>query len=82
MSWIELRHVLLWCTVINYGILTVWWISALTWSGLYDLCARLFRVPRDQVDKVNFAAIVFYKAAIILFNLVPLIALYIVNPGP
>lgn len=81
MTLFTLGTLLWWCTVINYGILIFWCITALKWDGLYNLCARIFRVPRERVDAINFAGIVFYKAAIILFNLVPLIAVWIVEPA-
>ena len=72
MTLASLLPFLCWSTVINYGILTVWWVTALKCPGLYDLAARWFRVPREKVDAINFGAI--------FFNLVPLIALYIVGP--
>ena len=79
MSLIAIRQALLWCAVINYAILIFWWLTVvLKWDWPYDLSARMFKIPRERVDAINFAGIVFYKAAIILFNLAPLIALYIV----
>ena len=73
------RKALLWCTVINYGMLIVWFLSF--WIGhdsMYDLNRIWFRVTIEEFDAVNFGGILLYKVGIILFNLVPCIALYIV----
>jgi hypothetical protein len=80
MSVTTLREALLWCTVINYAILIFWCLTVmLKFNWLYDLSARLFKVSLERAYEMNFAGIIFYKAAIIFFNLVPLIALYIVT---
>ena len=80
MSLELLREMLLWSTIINYVLLVFWVLTViLRWNGLYDRCAKGFHVSREKVDSVNFAGIVLYKTAIILFNLTPLIALSIVD---
>jgi len=74
------RSMLLWCTLINYGVLVLWALLMLPPHGwLHRLCTRWYRVSPEQFDTVNFAGIVFYKILIIIFNLVPFIALLIVG---
>jgi hypothetical protein len=73
------RNALLWCTVINFGLLGVWFLLiVLPHDWLYGLWRRWFRLSAEQFDAVNFAGIVFFKMGILLFNLVPYIALRIV----
>jgi len=73
------RSALLWCTIINYVVLLVWFgLFLLPHEWMYDLWARWFKLTREQFDAINFAGIVGYKTAIIFFNLVPYIALLIV----
>jgi hypothetical protein len=73
-------EVLLWCAVINYGLLLVWVaLFVLPHGWLHRLWGRWFRLSAEQFDLVNFAGIVLYKSAVLLFNLVPYIALRIVG---
>jgi hypothetical protein len=70
-----LRHFLLWCTVIDYGILLLWSVLTMFAFGwMQRLSSRWYGVSAEQFYAINFAGIVFFKSAVILFNLVPLIA--------
>jgi hypothetical protein len=74
------RSTLLWSAVINYGVLLVWFVVyVFRYEWLHRLSGRWFRVTREQFDAFNFAGIALYKLGIILFNLVPYIALRIVT---
>jgi len=73
------RDVLLWCTVINYGVLLCWFlvfIFAHDW--MLRLHGRWFRMPVEQFDTIHYAAMAMYKMGIILLNLVPYVALLVV----
>jgi len=73
------RHVLLWCTVVNYGVL-LWWFLFFRFAhdGMYRLHGRWFRMPVEQFDAIHYAAMAIYKIGILLFNLVPYVVLLIV----
>ena len=72
------RSALLWCTVINYGLLLIWFLLyVLPHVWLHRLWGRWFHLTAEQFDAFNFAGILLYKLGIILFNLVPCIALYV-----
>jgi hypothetical protein len=80
MSIDVVRNAFLWCTVINYVLLVVWFLLyVLPHEWLYRLCVRWFRLTAEQFDAVNFAGIALYKLGILLFNLVPYVALRIVG---
>ncbi len=74
------RGFFLWCTVINYGVLLLWAVVFLvaheTLRWWYGKWARL---SADQFDIFNLAGIALYKLGILLFNLVPCVALYIIG---
>ena len=79
MSTDVVRNALLWCTVINYVLLMVWFLlCVLAHQWFYRLCTRWFRLTEEQFDAINFAGIALYKLGILLFNLVPYVALRIV----
>lgn len=80
MSMEMARNALLWCAVLNYGLVVVWfWLYVLAREWLYRLWGRWFRLTAEQLDTINFAGIVLYKVGILLFNLVPYVALRIVG---
>jgi hypothetical protein len=74
------RNALLWCTVINYGILLSGVVVlALPHEWLHRLWSRLVRLSPEQFDAFGYGSIILYKTGILLFNLVPYVALLIVG---
>jgi hypothetical protein len=75
-----LREVLLWCGVINYGVLLCWFLAfTLAHDWMHRLHGRWFRLSVEQFDAIHYAAMAIYKLAIILLNLVPYVALRLVG---
>jgi hypothetical protein len=74
----SVESALLWCTVINYALLMVW-VAMVVFAKepCYRLTSRWFSVPLASFDLVNYAGIAAYKLAILMFNLVPLLALHL-----
>ena len=78
MSMEMVRCALLWCTLINYGVLLVWvLLYVLPHGWLYRIWGKWFRLTAEQFDALSFGGIVLYKSGIMLFNLAPLLALYL-----
>jgi hypothetical protein len=80
MSLDAARSFFLWCSIINYGSLLLWF--GLAWAGrdwLYRLWSRWFPLPREQFDVLNLAGMILYKIGVLLFNIVPCIALYLIR---
>ena len=74
------RSFLLWCTVINYGVLLFWGLLFMfAHDAMLRLWGRWVRVSAEQFDILNIAGITFYKIGVFLLNLVPCIALYIIG---
>jgi hypothetical protein len=74
------RNFLLWCTVLNYGILVVWFlVFVFAHNWIQRLHGRWFRLSREHFDALHYAGMSIYKIGIILFNLVPLIVLSILG---
>jgi hypothetical protein len=71
------RSFLSWCTVINYAVLLVWFLA---FVFAHDLMQRIhgkwFHLSRAQFDALHYAGMTIYKVGILLFNLVPLAALF------
>jgi hypothetical protein len=74
------RKALLWCAVINYGVLLVWWLFfMLAHDWIYGFHNRWFHLSVEQFDALHYAGMALYKIGILLFNLVPYIALRLVG---
>jgi hypothetical protein len=74
------RNALLWCAIINYGVLLVWFLFfILARDFMHRLHGRWFPLSVEQFDAIHYAGMAIFKLGIILFNLVPYIALRIVG---
>jgi Family of unknown function (DUF6868) len=74
------RNALLWCTVINYGLLLVWFLFfTLAHDWTHRLHGRWFHLSVEHFDTIHYTGMALFKLGIILFNLVPCVALYIVG---
>jgi hypothetical protein len=74
------RNFLLWCTVINYGILLVWFLvfaRAHDWMRRFH--GRWFRLSDEQFDALHYVGMSIYKIGILLLNLVPFLVLRIIG---
>lgn len=71
---------LLWCIGINAGILTIWFIGFAVASDLiYGLHSKWFNISREHFDAIHYAGMAAFKMAVCLLNVVPWLALMMVN---
>jgi hypothetical protein len=71
---------LLWCAAINYGVLVIWFLAFLiAHDWMYQLHGRWFHLSVEQFDLLHYGGMGIYKLGVLLFNLVPWIALHIVD---
>ena len=74
------RSFLLWCAVINYGILLVWFlVFTLAHDWMRRFHGRWFRLSDEQFDSLHYLGMSIYKIGILLFDLVPFVVLWIVG---
>jgi hypothetical protein len=74
------RDILGWCAVINL-ILLLWWFLflALAHAWTYRLHSRWFKLSIERFDAIHYSGMVFFKLSVLVFNLVPYLALRIVG---
>jgi hypothetical protein len=72
---------LLSCLIINYAIL-LWWFAAFVFARgwMFKLHSRWFHLSEELFDGIHYTTMGIYKIGILLFNLVPYIALRILAP--
>ncbi len=74
------RDALLWCFIINIGILLWWFLFfSLAHDWVYQFHGKWFKLTVDKFDTIHYAGMAFFKICIFLFNIVPYFALRIVG---
>lgn len=69
---------LLWCAIVNYGVLLCWFLAfVFAHDWMFRFHSRWFRLSVERFDSIHYAAMAAYKVGILLFNLVPYVALRI-----
>ena len=77
------RDFLLWCVLINYGVLLLWFlVFVFAHDWMLRLHSRWFRLSPERFDGIHYAGMAVYKIGILLFNLVPWLALWILGGQP
>ncbi len=75
-----IRYALLWCFVINIGLL-LWWgllfIFAHDW--MYRVHSKWFKMSVESFCSIHYAGMAFFKILIFVFNVVPYLALLIIG---
>lgn len=80
MTLSTLREFLLWNMVINVGLLIFSSLMILAMRDwVYRLHGKMFRLPEEKIASAMYKIIAFYKIIIIVFNVVPYIALRIIE---
>jgi len=76
----EIKSILLWCVGLNYAVLLTWFcVFVFAHDRMYGMHARWFKLAVETFDAIHYIGLSVYKIGILLFNLVPLVALYLVS---
>jgi len=75
-----IRAVLAWSLVLNIGWLVVWFLFfSLAHDWTYRLHTKWFNLSVEKFDAIHYAGMALLKVGILLFNLVPYLAMRIVG---
>ena len=68
-----------WCTLINFGLLMWWFLfTAIAHDWTYRLHTKWFKISQERFDAIHYSLMGIFKMGVIVFNLVPYLALRIV----
>ena len=74
------RDALLWCLIINMGILLWWFLFfSLAHDWVYHFHGKWYKLSVERFDEIQYGGMAFYKICIFVFNIVPYLALCIVG---
>jgi len=75
-----LSQFFLWCLVINYTVLLLWFIfvmAASEWT--FRIHTKIYHITREQFNLIHYCGMGLYKFLIFIFALVPYISLKIID---
>jgi hypothetical protein len=76
MATSEIKEVLLWCVVLNYAVMLIWFgVFVYAHDWIYRLHTRWFKLSVETFNALHYAGLSIYKIGVILLNVVPLVAL-------
>lgn len=74
----EIKNILLWCVGLNYAVLIIWFAAfVFAHDGMYRVHLQWFSLSVETFDAIHYAGLAAYKIGILLFFLVPLVALVV-----
>jgi hypothetical protein len=74
------RNFFMWCSIMNYGLLILWaGLLVFAHDSFQRFNEFMLRRKIERFDTLHYAGLSFYKIGIILFNIVPWIALVIIR---
>ena len=80
MEYSDLCEFFKWCLIINAGILIFWYIFFLApRDTIYRIHSRWFKLTEEKFASIHYRLMAQYKIAVIILNLVPLIALLLLR---
>ncbi len=76
----QVKEFLMWCSIINISLLTISGLMMICLGGLaYRIHSKLFGISREAFNVMLYSFLGAYKILVIMFNVVPWIALLIVT---
>jgi hypothetical protein len=73
------KELLLYSLAFNYAILIIWFsVFSFAHDWMYRLHSRWFSLSTETFNALHYASMALYKIGIILLNIAPLVALWLV----
>lgn len=80
MEFQALKELLKWCTIINVSLLLISSLMLMLAADfVYGVHGQLFHMTKESFDVVIYSLLGGYKILILVFNLVPYVALQIIE---
>lgn len=78
MTFETIRNIFAWSLTINLALIILWFILVSVASDwIYKMHSKCFKLSRESFYSIHYGGILFFKLLIIVFNLVPYIAMHI-----
>ncbi|NOR44532.1 MAG: hypothetical protein GQ534_03015 [Candidatus Delongbacteria bacterium] len=75
-----IKEFLLWCSIINIGILSLWFIAFMSAADfIYKMHSKFNKITREQFNGIHYAGMMFFKTAVFVFFVIPYIVILIIE---
>ena len=72
----NLRTFLGWCTVLNLGVLTLWFLAIVfARDFVFRTHTWWFKISEERFDEIHYLMMGYYKLAVLLLNVTPYLVL-------
>jgi hypothetical protein len=72
----NLRTFLGWCTVLNLGMLTCWFLALVfVHDFVFKIHSWWFEISEERFDEIHYTMMAYYKLAVFLLNVTPYLVL-------
>ena len=76
----ELQEFLMWCSILNSGLLMSWFLIITMAGGwVHRIHGRWFNLSRERFDAIHYQQIGNFKVVIMVFNVTPYVALLLIS---
>ncbi|RAP33671.1 hypothetical protein DID77_02665 [Candidatus Marinamargulisbacteria bacterium SCGC AG-439-L15] len=80
MTLAQLQEGLYWCSVINIGILLVWFFMLVfAHSFVYKVHSKWFLVSKEHFFAIHYGLMGYFKLTVFIFNIVPYIVIVLLT---
>ena len=77
-----LTRFFMWCTIVNVALFVLgFWFLVFASDFVYRMHGKWFPMPRETFSIVLYGYLAVYKLLILVFNLVPWVALAMIGQG-
>ncbi len=77
---VVMREILMWCTIFNASLLTLWTFMFMFYNEWnYRMLQKVAPISKETFYVLHYGFVGFFKLNIFLFNIVPWIALLIID---
>ena len=74
------QEILGWCSLINVALLLIWFLFIVfAHDWMFRIHTRWFKLSSEKFDAIHYAGIGLFKMTIVIFNVVPYLALRIAS---
>ena len=75
-----IQEVLGWCLLINVALLLIWFLFIVfAHDRMFRIHARWFKLSSEKFDAIHYVGIGLFEMTIVIFNVVPYLALQIAS---
>jgi TRAP-type C4-dicarboxylate transport system permease small subunit len=76
----KITSILGWCIILNVALL-LWWALWMLFAHdlVYNVQSAVLDISVEQMDVIHYGAMAFHKILIIVFNVIPYLALKIIK---